>query len=199
MTWPLHFIMFLPYLLRILPACHTWSHCRSCMKWTKYAFESPKKDCLSAPLRLQPFEPCKICHHIQLYIDLLLDQCTLLDFCNPAGRFRISRSTDKLVQLVHQAARDAAASHSPALAQSLIAAVTQVAELAASLPPQAHAKQMQVDVPACALRKPHGFAKMRQCFTSASNNPLSRILWALHRAASKSEHGQCAPRSVCLT
>lgn len=51
------------------------------------------------------------------------------------------------MQLVHQAARDAAASHSPALAQSLIAAVTQVAELAASLPPQAHAKQMQVNVP----------------------------------------------------
>jgi hypothetical protein len=51
------------------------------------------------------------------------------------------------VQLVHQAVQDAAASHSPALAQSLIAAVTQVAELVASLPPQAHAKQMQVRVP----------------------------------------------------
>jgi hypothetical protein len=138
-------------------------------------------------------------HHIQLYIQPLLDQCTLLEFCNPAGRFRISRSTDKLVQLVHQAARDAAASHSPALAQSLIAAVTQVAELAASLPPQAHAKQMQVDVPACALRMPHEFARMRQCHTSASRIPLSQFMWGLHCAASKSEHGQCAPRSFCLT
>jgi len=63
--------------------------------------------------------------------------------CN-TGRFRITRSADGLVQLLHQAARDAAASHSPALAQTLIAAVTDVADLAANLPPKAHAKQMQV-------------------------------------------------------
>lgn len=129
----------------------------------------------------------------------LLDQCTLLECCNPAGRFRISRSADKLVQLVHQAARDAAASHSPALAQSLIAAVTQVAELAASLPPQAHAKQMQVNVPACALRMPHGSAKICRCHTSAPRIPLARIMRGLHCAAKMSEHDQCTPRFICLT
>ena len=60
-----------------------------------------------------------------------------------AGRFRITRSADKIVQLMHQAARDATSSRSPALAQTLIAAVTDVADLAASLPPQMRAKEMQ--------------------------------------------------------
>ena len=64
--------------------------------------------------------------------------------CPSAGRFRITRSADRLVQLVHQAAADAAASHSPALAQTLVAAMTDVADLAANLPPKARAKQMQV-------------------------------------------------------
>ena len=60
-----------------------------------------------------------------------------------AGRFRITCSADKIVQLMHQAARDATSSRSPALAQTLIAAVTDVADLAASLPPQTRAKEMQ--------------------------------------------------------
>ena len=60
-----------------------------------------------------------------------------------AGRFRITRSADKIVELMHQAARDATSSCSPALAQTLIAAVTDVADLAASVPPQTRAKEMQ--------------------------------------------------------
>ena len=67
--------------------------------------------------------------------------------CANAGRFRVTRSADRLVQLLHQAAGDAAASHSPALAQTLIAAVTDIADLAANLPPKAQAKQMQVGRP----------------------------------------------------
>lgn len=64
-----------------------------------------------------------------------------------AGRFRITGSADRLARLLHQAARDAAASNSPALAQTLVAAVTDVADLAASLPPKARAKQLQVRCP----------------------------------------------------
>ena len=107
----------------------------------------PSPDTTSLPFVVTLLRLHELGHTYKRILSPLLDQCTLLEYCNPAGRFRISRSADKLVQLVHQAARDAAASHSPALAQSLIAAVTQVAELAASLPPQAHAKQMQVNVP----------------------------------------------------
>lgn len=48
------------------------------------------------------------------------------------------------MKLIHQAASEAAASRSPALAQTLVAAVTDVADLAAALPPKARAREMQV-------------------------------------------------------
>ena len=86
-------------------------------------------------------------------------QMQLMNRCPIAGRFRITRSADRLVQLLHQAAGDAAASHSPALAQTLIAAVTDIADLAANLPPKVQAKQMQV----CHPCSTHALDFISQC------------------------------------
>ena len=61
-----------------------------------------------------------------------------------AGRYRVTATARKLVALIHSTAAEAARCGSPALAQALVAAIADVAELAGTLPPAVRARELQV-------------------------------------------------------
>ncbi|KAK9905917.1 hypothetical protein WJX75_008898 [Coccomyxa subellipsoidea] len=64
------------------------------------------------------------------------------------GRYRITHRAEALVGLMREALEEAVRSGSPAVAQSLAAAVQDVAELAGALPPSVRARELQVPQPA---------------------------------------------------
>lgn len=67
---------------------------------------------------------------------------------NPAsaGTYRVTRTADALAELMADALMEAAACGSPALAQTLAAAVRDAAELAGALPPATRPGDLQVVV-----------------------------------------------------
>lgn len=60
-----------------------------------------------------------------------------------AGRYRVTATAQQLLALVRAALAEAARSGSPALAQSLCAAVVDIADLAGALPPALRPKTLQ--------------------------------------------------------
>jgi len=64
-----------------------------------------------------------------------------------AGTYRVTRTAEALAELVAGALTEAASCGSPALAQTLAAAVRDAAELAGALPPAVRAHDLQVAPP----------------------------------------------------
>ena len=105
---------------------------------------------------------CAACHIPCSYRCLLYQTCShrcwaclfkhQLGVSVHAGRYRVTATAQALLALMREALSTAARGGSPALAQSLVGAVADIAELAGALPPALRPKTLQV---CCVAHKAH--------------------------------------------